>query len=182
MSVPSKLEEEISNDSDLEYISEILRASNYFHPEDPDTFLLLEKQQYLKGKDISKASTLQRKLIFDIITEILQRNRQLPPWKATDSVIAEPSVKKIWSEFQKIRERDSADDDLFEIICGVLKKDLAGDAVNGWGECPVELSEAVLDLERLIFKDLIGETIRDLATFAASKSTVSMAPRRKLVF
>lgn len=181
LSVTSKLEG-VSDDSDFVYISEIIRASHYFHNEDDsDLFLLLEKQQYLKGNDTSKASMLQRKLIFDITTGILERNRQLPPWKATDPLIAKPPVQQVWSEFQKIRERGDATDNLIESICGILKKDLDGDAISGWGDCPVELSEAVLDLERLIFKDLIGETIRDLAAFAC-KSTAPLAFRRKLVF
>lgn len=177
-SAESKFEDK-TDDCDFIYISDILRASNYF-PEDSDVFLLLEKQQYLKGKDTSKVSRLQRKLIFDTINEILNRKRQLPPWKlisCTNSWAGQTSLQQIWSEFQKIRERDSSDD-LFEVICGVLRKDLAGD---GWGDCPIEMSEAVLDLERLIFKDLIGETIRDLAAIFG-KSNKIPAPRRKLVF
>ncbi|XP_007050453.2 PREDICTED: protein LONGIFOLIA 1 [Theobroma cacao] len=177
-SAESKFEDK-TDDCDFIYISDILRASNYF-PEDSDVFLLLEKQQYLKGKDTSKVSRLQRKLIFDTINEILNRKRQLPPWKlisCTNSWAGQTSLQQIWSEFQKIRERDSSDD-LFEVICGVLRKDLAGD---GWGDCPIEMSEAVLDIERLIFKDLIGETIRDLAAISG-KSNKIPAPRRKLVF
>ncbi|GMP90828.1 hypothetical protein CsSME_00041792 [Camellia sinensis var. sinensis] len=167
-----------SDDCDFLYISDILRASNYL-PEDCDIFLLLEKQQYLQGKDTSEVSSLQRKLIFDTITEILNRNRQLPPWKlisCSNSSVAKPSLRQIWSEFQRIRERDNAEE-LCDIICSVLRKDLAGDGINGWGDCPVEMSEAVLDIERLIFKDLIGETIRDLAAFAGNNNVVS-APRR----
>lgn len=176
-------QEEISGNCDYIYISEILRAFNYLPEEESDIFLWLEKHQYLKGSDTSKVSTLERKLIFDTITEILNRNRQLPPWKTismTNSGIGMPSLHQIWSEFEKIRERDESDD-LFEVIFGVLKKDLAGDSINGWGECHVETSEAVLDIERLIFKDLVGETIRDLAALAG-KSRVSLPHRRKLVF
>ncbi|CAK7346503.1 unnamed protein product [Dovyalis caffra] len=173
-----------SDDGDLMYISDILRASNYL-PEDSDLFQLLEKQQYLKGKDTSKLSTLQRKLVFDTITEILYRKRHLPPWKVicwTNPVSGQTSLQQIWSEFQKIRERD-ASDDLFEVICGVLRKDLAGDTINGWGDRPIEMSEAVLDIERLIFKDLIGETIQDLAAFCCRKGKFNqVVPRRKLVF
>ncbi|KAL0419835.1 UNVERIFIED_CONTAM: protein LONGIFOLIA 1 [Sesamum radiatum] len=173
--------EEISKDSDFVYISDVLRASCYL-PDDSNVFLLLEKQQCLEGKDTSKASRLQRKLIFDTINEIVERNRQLPPWKVVYCNITEPSLDKVWSEFQRIREHETGDD-LFETICGVLKKDLARDAVTGWGECPVEMSEVILDMERLIFKDLISETIRELAALA-SRSTLSscVMPRRKLVF
>ncbi|KAK8654254.1 hypothetical protein V6N13_128225 [Hibiscus sabdariffa] len=171
-----------SDVGDFIYISDILRASNYL-PDDSDVFLLLEKQQLLKGKDTSEVSRLQRKLVFDIINEILDRKRRSPAWKlidATNSRLGRTSLQQIWSEFQKIRERDSSDD-LFEDICGVLRKDLAGDAVNGWGDQPVEMSESVLDIERLIFKDLVVETIQDLVAFSG-KSNKFAALRRKLVF
>lgn len=168
------------DDCDFVYISDILCASNYL-PEDSDVFLLLEKQQYLKGKDTSKVSTLQRKLIFDTINEILYRKRQLPPWKVisyANSNSGHSWLQQIWSEFQKIRERDSSEE-LFNVICGVLRKDLASDAING--DCPIEMSEAVLDIERLIFKDLIGETIRDLAAFSGNCNPAPVL-RRRLIF
>lgn len=167
-----------SGDCDYVYISEILRASNYLL-EDSDVFLLLEKQQYLKGKDTSEVPRLQRRLIFDTINEILNRNRELPPWKP-NSWTNSTSLQKIWSEFERLRETD-ASEDLFEVIRGVLRKDLSGDGASGWLDWPVEMSEAVLDIERLIFKDLIGDTIRDLAAFSGNCSKGS-APRRKLVF
>lgn len=172
--------EETSEDYDFVYVSEILRASNYL-PEEADIFLLLEKQQYLKGKDTSKASTLQRRLIFDTIHEILNRNRQLPPWKAISWIGQTPLLQRIWSEFRRIRREREESEDLFDVICGVLRKDLAEDSMNGWGECPVEMGEVVLDIERLVFKDLIGETIRDLAAFAGKSNRIT-ALRRKLVF
>ncbi|KAK1357070.1 Protein LONGIFOLIA like [Heracleum sosnowskyi] len=166
------------NDSDFTYISKVIRAWN-FGPEGATDhiFLQLEKQHYMKNKDASKASKLQRRLIFDTITEIMEQKRNLPPWKALAS---RPLLQQIWSEFQRIREQQSSDD-LFEVICGVLKKDLDGEAINGWGDFPLEISEAVLDIERLIFKDLVGESIRDLAESAAAKRT-HLAPSRKLVF
>lgn len=171
-----------SDDCDLVYIIEILRASNNL-PEDLDVFQLLEKQQYLKGKDTSKVSSLRRRLIFDTINEILNRNRRLPPWKTiswTNSTADQTSVRQIWLEFRKIREREESED-LFEVIGGVLRKDLAGDAIHGWEDRPIEMSESVLDIERLIFKDLIGETIRELAVSAAKFGKL-YAPCRKLVF
>ncbi|KAG8370741.1 hypothetical protein BUALT_Bualt13G0015100 [Buddleja alternifolia] len=178
---------EIIDDCDFVYISDILRESHSL-PEDSDSdldlFLLLERQQYIKGHDTSKVSRLQRKLIFDTINEILERNRQLPPWKAVlwgQYDMVKPPLEKVWLEFQRIRERENAED-LFEIICGVLKKDLAGDAINGWGDCSITMSEAVLDIERLIFKDLIGDAIRDLVELASRCTLSYTMPRRKLVF
>ncbi|KAK9747708.1 hypothetical protein RND81_02G010500 [Saponaria officinalis] len=173
-----------SEDSEFSYVSEVLRASNYL-PEDNNLFFLLEKQVSFRGigRDKSKGSILQRKLIFDTIAEILDRNRQLPPWKPVSTLKTQPIFDEIWSEFQKIQEAVPSDD-LVEVICGVLKKDLARDSVTGWDGFPIEMSEAVLDIERLIFKDLIGETIRDLA-FGAGKSKGGGGVHplcRKLVF
>ncbi|KAK5811141.1 hypothetical protein PVK06_026463 [Gossypium arboreum] len=179
MSTAESKSSDKSDDCDFNYISDILKASNYF-PDDTDVFLLLEKQQNLKGKDTSKVYTLQRKLIFDTINEILNGKGELPPWKLKYPWSGEASLQQIWSEFEKIRRRDSADD-LFEVICGVLRKDLAGDAINGWGDYPIEMSEAVLYIERQIFKDLIVETIRDLIDFSGKSNEVPTS-RRKLVF
>ncbi|KAL6500536.1 hypothetical protein OROHE_025902 [Orobanche hederae] len=168
-----------SDDPDFAYVSDVLRASRYL-PEEPDLFLLLEKQRCLKGKDMSKVSMIKRKLVFDTIREILDRNRRLPPWKVVSSAnydVTKPSLRRVWSEFERIKERDNAED-MFRTICSVLKKDLAGDGINGWGDCPVEMSEAILDIERLIFKDLICEGIGDFAALASR----SMYFRRKLVF
>lgn len=171
-----------AEDCDYVYISDILRVSSYL-PEDSDVYLVLEKQQNLKGKDTSQVSRLQRRLIFDTVTEILDRKRHLLRWKSlsvVSSALENPSLQQIWLEYQRIRERDTSDD-LLEVICGVLRKDLAGDAINGWDGCPVELSEVAVDVERLVFKDLISETIRDLAAFA-SESDKFQPYRRKLVF
>lgn len=181
----SKLDQDFdsSDDSEFSYVSEVFRASNYL-PDENNLFLLLEKQSSIRGnKNKSKTSILERKLIFDTITEILNRNRLLPPWKSvliSNSASGRPSLDQIWSEYQKIREHGPSVD-LMEVICRVLKKDLAGDSMNEWSEFPIEMSEAVLDIERLIFKDLIGETIRDLSNFAG-KSMGVQAHRRKLVF
>ncbi|KAI3742632.1 hypothetical protein L1987_60321 [Smallanthus sonchifolius] len=169
-------EEFISGDSDFTYISEILRASKY-HPVDTSIFYYLENQQYLTGDDSSNGSKLRRKLVFDVVAEILDRNRELPPWNSISLTESNNSVKQICSEFQKIREPETAEN-LLDLICAVLKRDLAGN--NGWEDQPVEISEAVLYIERLIFKDLVSETIRDLAEFAGK--TTFFAPRRKLVF
>lgn len=160
-------------DPDFAYVADIIRASSSSSNYDSDVFLLLEKQQSIKGRDASVSSRLQRRLIFDTITEILDQNRNLLPWK---SASPGSNLREVWSELQKIQKRDESED-MFEVICGVMKRDLTRDSINGWGECQLEISDAVLDIERLIFKDLIGETIGDLARFAGKS-----APRRKLLF
>lgn len=170
-------EEKKLEDCDFDYFSKILRACSYY-PEDCDIFVLLEKQQFLKGKDTSKTSTLQRRLIFDTLQEIINRNQRLPPWKA---VCQGEETQKIWSEFLRIRDREESEsEDLFGVICGVLKKDMA-EEVSGWGEWMVEIGELVLGVERMVFKDLIDETIEHLASFAPQCNKLG-ALRRQLVF
>lgn len=173
--------EDASEDCDFAYLSEILRACSYL-PENVDVFALLEKQQCLKGKDTSKASTLQRKLVFDTVREIVSRHRRLPPWKAAACGGGEER-QSVWSEFRRIRgerEEEREEEDMVEVICGVLRKDMA--EMNEWGEWTVEMGNMVLDIERLVFKDLIGETIQELATCASSRCNRVSALRRKLVF
>ncbi|XP_061338111.1 protein LONGIFOLIA 1-like [Gastrolobium bilobum] len=174
-----KSEEAASEDCDFVYVSEILRACSYL-PEDSDVFLLLEKHQCLKGMDTSEPSRLKRRLIFDTLQEILNRNQQLPPWKV---VSCGEQTQHVWSEFRRIREREESEsesEDLFKVICGVLRKDMA-EEMSGWGEWTMEMGDVVLDIERLVFKDLIGETIRELASCAPKCNTLSV-PRRKLLF
>ncbi|XP_024980961.1 protein LONGIFOLIA 1-like [Cynara cardunculus var. scolymus] len=168
-------EEFISDDTDFIYISEILRMSPYLHED--RSFSLAEK--LYKSNDTSNVSKRQRKLVFDVIVEILDRNRQLPPWKAASLANSGSgtSLKQIWSEFQKIREINTGDG-MLELISGVLKKDLI--EINGWIDHPIETSDAILDIERMIFKDLVSEAIVDLAEFPAKR--VFSRPQRKLVF
>ncbi|KAL7585502.1 protein LONGIFOLIA 1 [Lactuca sativa] len=171
-------QEFISDDSDFIYISEILGASYSQHlQEDSNVFFSIEKQLY-NTKDTSKVSKRQRKLVFDVIVEILEKSRQFPPWKKvvsfTDSGM---SLKQIWSEFQKIREINTGDG-LLELITGVLRKDIVG--INDWEDYPIETSETILDIERMIFKDLVNEAIGDLSEF--SGRSMFLRPQRKLVF
>ncbi|XP_051142271.1 protein LONGIFOLIA 2-like [Andrographis paniculata] len=177
-SIMSKHEEDCNN---LNYISDVVIRTTHCFREVSDNFLLLEKQQYLKGKDMSKLSTMQRKVIFDVVNEILDRNEGLPPWSVMNQRITKPSVDEVWLEFQRIQVQNIGED-MFDTICGVLKKDLAGDGVTGWSFNQVEMSEMVLDIERLIFKDLIGESIRDMVALESRNILSSIKPRRKLAF
>ncbi|XP_019092969.1 PREDICTED: uncharacterized protein LOC104753157 [Camelina sativa] len=164
-----------SSDSEYVYISDILRASHCL-PQESDIFSLLEKQQYLKGKCASRAAAQERRLIFDAVQEIVGRRCRLPPWM----MVAEADkMQVIWSEYQKIRKTKSSteaeEDDLVGYVCGVLGRDLSEDR---WRDRQLDMSEAVLDIERLVFKDLIGETIRHLAFLNRSSDSL----RRRLLF
>ncbi|KAI3819362.1 hypothetical protein L1987_13191 [Smallanthus sonchifolius] len=160
-------EEFTSDDSDFIYISQILRASQHLR-EDPPIFL--------DTGNTSNVSKLHRKLVFDVIVEILDRNRELPPWKASIE-FSRASLKQIWFEFLNIREIITGDS-LLELIRGVLMKDLVEN--KDWGDHPIEMSEAILDIERMIFKDLVSDAIGELVEFCGE--CVFSRARRRLVF
>lgn len=171
----TKCEEEFTDDSDFIYITKIVRFSQYLH-EHSSVFFSIEKQFCNNTKNRSTVSKRQRKLIYDVVVEIIDRNKQLPPWK-TFVEDSRALLQHIWSEFQKIREINTSDN-VLEVVSGVLKKDLA--EINGWRDYPIEMSEAILDIERMIFKDLVTEAIRDLAEF--SSECMFLRFRRKLIF
>ncbi|KAJ0520184.1 putative protein LONGIFOLIA [Helianthus annuus] len=171
---PTKHEEFISDDSDFIYISHILRASQHLH-EDSNVFSSIEQHLY-NNKSTSNVSKRQQKLIFDVVHEIIDKNKQLPPWK-TLFEDTRASVKQIWSEFQKIREVNTGDG-VLEVVNGVIKKDIVN--ISGWIDYPIEMSEAILDVERMIFKDLVSEAIRGLVEL--SGECMFFRTRRRLVF
>ncbi|CAN8280587.1 unnamed protein product [Cochlearia groenlandica] len=144
-----------SLDTEYVYISDILRAFDSLPQESNNIFSLLEKQQYHKGKCGSQE---ERRLIFDAVQEILLRRKRLPPWRVVDN-----KVEVIWSEYQKMRKErlsttttEEEEEGVVGYVYGLIGRDLKEDM---WRDCEVEMSEAVLDIERLVFKDLIGETI-----------------------
>ncbi|CAN7095773.1 unnamed protein product [Brassica rapa subsp. narinosa] len=159
-----------SSDSEYDYISDILRASSCL-PQESDIFSLLEeKQQYLKGAH-------ERRLTFDAVQEIVGRIRRRGRMVGD----ADEMLQLTWSEFQKLRKKSSSPAeeeaaDLVGYVCRVLGRDLTEDP---WRDFQVETSEAVLVIERLVFKDLVGETIRHMA---ALNRSVSLRRRRRLLF
>ncbi|PWA71755.1 hypothetical protein CTI12_AA274730 [Artemisia annua] len=169
-------EEFTSSDPDFIYISKILKSTHYLINEDPNAFLSIEKQLYDNTKDTSSLSKRHRKLVFDIIFEIVDRNRQLPPWKMPieDSGT---SVKNIWYEYKKMQEVNTGDN-LLDLISGVLRKDLI--EINDWGDYLIERSDMIRDIERMVFKDLVSEAIRDFDEYSG-RFMFSKA-QRKLVF
>ncbi|KAD4584454.1 hypothetical protein R6Q59_036679 [Mikania micrantha] len=168
-------EEFISDDSDFIYISEILESLQNLQ-KDPNIFYTIEKQLYNDTEHTSNVSKRHRKLVFDVIVEIFDRNRQLPPWKSSIQHSL-TSIKHIWSEFQKIRDINTGIC-VSELISDYLKKDLV--EIKDWGEYPIESSEAILEIERMVFKDLVSEMIGEFVNF--SGECVFSRTRRRLVF
>ncbi|XP_068651369.1 protein LONGIFOLIA 1-like [Aristolochia californica] len=179
---------EQSEDQDFLYVSQVLGAfspqqssshTTNHKTESFDIFASLERKFHVHCK-ISQFTILHRRLLFDTVREILQRKQSVNSWKAYTGQVQKPSLRQVWAELRRTRENLRAED-ICEMICGILGKDMATGGSDGWGDRSVEMSEAVLDIERLIFKDLVAETITELATFGP-KRIAAVAPKRKLVF
>lgn len=167
---------------DFRYVSDVVLASNLLQNTQAigkssgascAVFSLLESRRKPGDSDSLRA---HRRLVFDTVMELLQRRRQQTPAKAAEAFVADRRLlRQIWAEFRSIR-RTVAAEDVFEVVSGVIRKDMAGE---GWDECAAEMGDSVLDIERLIFKDLVADTIRELAFLIGGKP---IPIRRQLVF
>lgn len=172
-------------DPDHKYISEILFASELLtshnssqtlhssgYPINPILFLALEKiktnnmhfniQHSLKNNH----EEMQRKLIFDVVNEILVQKLILEssclPYQPEDrKQKGQQLLDVVCTEIDKLQHRNRnvslANED--ENVTSLLWEDLIHHpTVNT--ECYNEIPNVVLDIERLIFKDLITEVVR----------------------
>ena len=156
-------------DDDVAYIAEILpRAS------------------LMRADSYRKSLPLQQRLFFDAVKEIAGRRSEVPPWESFRSSRAarmmETDVRpeEVWTELRRLQERAPGEgQDLCEVIGGVLRKDLEGPF-----DASAEISDAVLDIERLVYKDLVGEAIREFAACCERRRRrlLPALPRRRLMF
>ncbi|XP_073295483.1 protein LONGIFOLIA 1 isoform X3 [Primulina huaijiensis] len=159
------------------------------HPINPDLFLVLEQTKastLLKEERCNERTATQmmsidkfhRKLIFDTVNEILtQRLALSEPWPrmlkpARKAVNALKLLKDLCSKIEGLRaetskcgESDSEDDGWKNILC----KDLTL-RCESWTNFDDEISGPVLDIERLIFKDLVDEVVIGECTGLKTKS------------
>ncbi|KAI4346689.1 hypothetical protein L6164_007562 [Bauhinia variegata] len=153
------------------------------HPINPRLFPALEQIKTTKGvsniggsnKKIVKTSNpeqTRRKLIFDVVNDILVQKLALE----TSSQWFQPNKltgRKPWGE-QLLNELCSEID---QLQCNKSNSSLADEDENLrsllqgdpmlhqtiWTNCYSEISDIVLDVERMIFKDLITDIVRDEA-------------------
>ncbi|XP_078435874.1 uncharacterized protein LOC144706742 [Wolffia australiana] len=86
------------------------------------------------------------------------------------------------AEGQKVRRRRRRAAE--EGVCAVLWGDLAEERAE-WAERSAEVSDAVLAVERLLFKDLVSDLIRNLAAavdWRRRRPVPAPLPRRRLLF
>lgn len=152
---------------DFLYVAEVLRAVDRHQPfsadGDSELFALMEK------RFASDASKLHRRLLFDAVAEIARRESGLP------AALSARRPEWVWAEMERLLWRPAAVD-VCEFIRGVLERDVA--AAAGWVESSEGTAAVVLDVERLVFKDLVVEAIGGLALLGRRRRTCQR--RRRL--
>lgn len=151
------------------------------HPINPELFLVLEQTKASSSsKDeltskiktqFTRSEKFHRKLIFDAVNEILARKLALtspqstPRWRplklARKVLNAQNLLKELCSEIEELEAKDpkcsyGEEDDGWKTI---FSQDALLQSEN-WMNFEADVSGAVLDIERLIFKDLIDEIVR----------------------
>ncbi|KAJ6817089.1 protein LONGIFOLIA 1 [Iris pallida] len=175
-----------SDRQDFAYVYDTVRLSHR-HGGLDDVYGMVEKRH--GADDASEPAVLHRKAMFDAVAAIVVRKQSVSNWEAFSKPNAPPSgerlVREVWLEVVRTRDgvgcaAGAAAGDLDEVTGDAIRKDMAG-GDHGWAGASAETTDAVaLQIERLVFKDLVAETIGDLADVACGKGLVPW--RRKLVF
>ncbi|MCL7038511.1 hypothetical protein MKW94_029029 [Papaver nudicaule] len=165
------------------------------HPINPDLFYVLEQTKtssnYLTGanqnceEDTAASNSgqqekLHRKLVFDSVNEILEHKLDSVgplsnPWLQSSKLAgrtlnAQQLLRDLCSEIEKLVQVSETPVCLFEgddFLKNILFKDVISVSQN-WAVCNGEVSGVVLDVERLMFKDLIDEIVNNEVIILAS--------------
>ncbi|KAK3032555.1 hypothetical protein RJ639_036794 [Escallonia herrerae] len=128
-----------------------------------------EKTGWSKSMEkVRSNEKIRRKLVFDTVNEILVRKLALTG--SSESWISEkkqggrsPSreklLKELWSEMDHLQANpDCSLDDDGDGMISILRADMMHES-GDWTKYGAEIPGLVLDIERLIFKDLISEVV-----------------------
>ncbi|KAL3637907.1 hypothetical protein CASFOL_018355 [Castilleja foliolosa] len=163
---------------DHRYVSEILLASGLLlrdlvnfqfhpsgHPINPELFLVLEQT---KSTQLMTEGKFHRKLIFDTVNEILARKLApfYEPCKAPFNIgkrdmNAKKLLQELCSEIDLLRAiipKCRPDEEEEAEWKDILSEDVMRQSER-WKSFDGEISGAVLDIERSIFKDLVNEIV-----------------------
>ncbi|TYH56085.1 hypothetical protein ES332_D09G283600v1 [Gossypium tomentosum] len=195
---------------DHRYISEILLASGLLlrdlssglttfqlhpsgHPINPELFLVLEQTKASSLLSKPDHEKLHRKLIFDSANEILvgklaQVRASPEPWLnpgklTTKTLNAQKLLKELCMEIEQLQPKKS-DNNMEEEdgLKNILWEDVTRRS-ESWTDFNGEISGMVLDVERLVFKDLVNEiVIGEGVTLRAKQRQQQQQRRRRQLF
>jgi hypothetical protein len=130
------------------------------------------RQGIITGGDDDKWH--HRRLLCGAVAEALDWHRSACPWDPASSLRGGELVDHVCAEVRRARELRGGEaeaEDLNDATCSAIRRDLL--AVDGpWASTRrpgPEVADAVLQIERLVFKDVVADADR-------------LVPRRRLVF
>ncbi|KAL2653408.1 hypothetical protein R1flu_021536 [Riccia fluitans] len=122
----------------------------------------------VKREGMKARQAMDRRMLFDTVNDILTTMLvpyvNVKPWM--QALVLPPLRKRptgqrlvqlVWDELQSLPPREPCDD-ICESLYIVLQKDLALPA-NGWVSFSEEAEEIGLEIERMIFKELVDEVV-----------------------
>lgn len=176
-------------DDDYAYIADIILETD-LRGSPAEAFAILEQRHHAAGS--CKVAALHRRLIFDTVTEIIDRKRNVTPWIAFTSS-SSPAftcsenliLPEVWEEVRWLREQVTAENAM-DLAGKAISQDMAGTAAieQEWAVPVVDMSGAILHIERQLFKDLVSDTIRELVNLSGRSRAAAPPPLpcRKLIF
>jgi len=167
-------------DEESLYVEDLLQAcsfpseipsSNYVI--DPTIFDQLES----KRVNSSEQDVLDRRILFDCVNEVLERllEAQLR-WSRLQK--RPVGVKEVLTELEDVP--CVASEDVCDTVYVILQKDLLKGRGQQWSDYNKELEEVGVAVERMIVKDLIDETVRELNAWQSHLPVASESSRRQL--
>ncbi|KAL6841637.1 hypothetical protein ACP4OV_028576 [Aristida adscensionis] len=184
---PPPVGAEAAGDPDYAYVAELVHLFHGRKRDPADVYKAAEARRRQRGIVVGGGgddgdSCHHRRLLCGAVAEALDRQRGACPWEPAACLRGAELVGHVWAEVRRAREPAVAAaawaEDLNDLTCGAIQRDLADD--RRWApqlQRPgPEVADAVLQIERLVFKDLVADTIRELA------DADRLLPRRKLVF
>ncbi|KAM3213857.1 hypothetical protein ACQJBY_066346 [Aegilops geniculata] len=157
-----------ASDPDFAYVAEVVCLSDRMRSPD-DVYRTVEKRRR-RGEDTWQ----HRRLLCGAAAEALDRWRCAHPSEPVAWLRGEELLRHVWAEVQRAMQPAAVADDLNDQTSEAILRDLAAD--RRWSPS-AEAADTVLQIERLLFKDLVADAICELA-----EADRLRLPRRKLVF
>lgn len=175
-------------DPDHAYVAELVRLflTRRRTPRDPEDVYQLAEQRLRAAGGGDEDACGHRRLLCGAVAEALDRHRAACAWDPAAWLRGAELVAHVWAEVRRARElvplaAGQVAEDLNDVTCSAIRRDLAAADDGSWAASTrrpgAEVADAVLQIERLVFKDLVADTIRELAD-----ADRLVPPRRRLVF
>lgn len=146
---------------------------------------------WCKSKQEKEKELLDRRALFDCLNELLAQklivHANPQPWveaiplRAVQNSEGQHLVQEIWEELQEIPSATS--EDVCDTVQSILQKDLGPRGLK-WAHFGIEIGEIGIEVEKLIYKDLVDEVVKELTPLSCRKSLKfsagSPGPRRQL--